>query len=109
MHEMHEEWEAERLNEVIKSKNKPKITCSEGLEKEKWVWKVKSLKTIERDQGCEIWNRDGSLYRNLINLDRSRVVEKLSKFKMRVSVVEPTNEELSSNNRGDKKFLDGSN
>ena len=61
---------------------------SEGLEREKWVWEVKSLKSIERDRGSEIWNRDGSLYRNLINLDQSRAVKKLLKFKMRVLSIE---------------------
>ena len=89
MHEMHEEWEIERSYQVIRGKNKSKITWSEGLEREKWVWEVKSLKSIDRDWGGEIRNRDGSLYRNLINLDWSRTVEHLSKFKIRVSVVEP--------------------
>ena len=89
MHEMHEEWEIERSYQVIRGKNKSKITWSEGLEREKWVWEVKSLKSIDRDWGGEIRNRDGSLYRNLINLDWSRTVEHLSKFKIRVLVVEP--------------------
>ena len=35
MHEMHEEWEIERSYQVIRSKNRPKITWSEGLEREK--------------------------------------------------------------------------
>ena len=99
MHEMHEEWEVETTYQVVRSKNKPKIMWSEGLEREKWVWKVKSLKTIERDRRCEIWNCDYSLYRNLINLDQSRVVENLSKFKMRVLAVEPANKELSRINQ----------
>ena len=50
---------------------------------------------IERDRGNEIRNRDITLYRNLINLDRLRAIEHLSKFKMRVVVVEPANKELS--------------
>ena len=89
---MHEEWEIERSYQVIRGKNMPKIT-SEGLEREKWVWEVKSLKSVKRDRGSEIWNHDYSLYRNLIDLDRSRVVEKLLKFKTRVPAVEPAIED----------------
>ena len=49
---------------------------------------MKSLKSVERDRGSEIKNRDSSLYRNLINPDRSRAVEKLSKIKTHVPIVE---------------------
>ena len=31
--------------------------------------------SIEKDRGNEIWNRDASLYRNFIKLDRSRAIE----------------------------------
>ena len=50
---------------------------------------MKSLKSVGRDRGSEIRNCDASLYRNLINLDRSRAIEKLLKFKTRVLTVEP--------------------
>ena len=91
---MHEEWEIERSYQVIRGKNRPKITWSKGLEREKWVWEVKSLKSVERDQGSKIWNRYSSLYRNLINLDRSRAVKQLSKFKTRVPAIEPVIKDL---------------
>ena len=90
---MHEEWEIERSYQVIRGKNRSKIMWSEGLEREKWVWEVKSLKSVEWDQGSEIWNRDGSLYRNLIKLDRSRAIKKLLKFKTRVPAVKPAIED----------------
>ena len=96
---MHEEWEVERTYQVIRGKNRPKITWSEGLEREKWVWEVKSLKSVEWDQGSEIWNRDGSLYRNLIKLDRSRAIKKLLKFKTRVLSIK----ELTGSYRGSNK------
>ena len=80
MHEMHEEWEVERSYQVIRSKNRPKIMWSEGLEREKWVLK-------------DIRNGNASLYRNLINLDRSRAAEKLLKFKTRVPAVKPAIED----------------
>ena len=100
MHEMHEEWEVERSYQVIRSKNRPKIMWSEGLEREKWVWEVKSLKFVERDRGNEIWNRDCSLHRNLINLNRSRAVKKLSKFKTHVLAIELAIKDLSRIKRG---------
>ena len=85
---MHEEWKIERSYQVIRGKNRLKIMWSEGLEREKWVWEMKSLKSIKRDRGSEIKNGDSSLYRNLINPDRSRAVEKLSKIKTHVPTVE---------------------
>ena len=35
---------------MTRDKNGPKITWSEGLEREKCVWEVKRLKSVERDQ-----------------------------------------------------------
>ena len=36
---------------MIRSKNRPKITWSEGLEREKGVWKVKSFKLSREIEG----------------------------------------------------------
>ena len=47
----------------------------EGFEREECVWEVKRLKSIERDRGEMKKNHTEALYRNFINLDRSRGVE----------------------------------
>ena len=59
--------------------------------------------------GSEIKNRNSSLYGKLINLDRSRTVEHLLKFKTRVLAIEHANEELSMINQKvfSTKKLDG--
>ena len=69
MHDMHEEGEIKRSYQVIRDKNGPKITWSEGFEREECVWEVKRLKSIERDQGEMKKNRIEALYRNFINLN----------------------------------------
>ena len=51
--------------------------------------------SIERDRGNEIWNRDASLYRNFIKLDRSRAIESYQALKRRDLVVELAIEDLT--------------
>ena len=46
---------------MIKDKKGPKITWSEGFEREECVWEVKRLKTIERDRGEVRKNRTEAL------------------------------------------------
>ena len=57
------------------NKKRPKIIWIEGFKREECVWEVKRLKSIERDRGEMKKNRVEALYRNFINLDRSRGVE----------------------------------
>ena len=66
---------------MIRDKKGPKITWSEGFEREECVWEVKRLKTIERDRGEVRKNRTKALYRNFINLDRLRCVERCQDLK----------------------------
>ena len=54
---------------MIRDKNGPKITWSEGFEREECVWEMKRLKEIERDRGEVRKNHAEALYRNLIKLD----------------------------------------
>ena len=53
----------------------------EGFEREESVWEVKRLKTIERDRGEIKKNHAEPLYRKVINLDRSRGVERCQDLK----------------------------
>ena len=48
----------------------------EGFEREESVWEVKRLKAIERDRGEVRKNRAEALYRNFINLDKLRGIER---------------------------------
>ena len=48
----------------------------EGFEREESVWEVKRLKAIERDRGEVRKNRSEALYRNFINLDKLRGIER---------------------------------
>ena len=48
----------------------------EVFEREESVWGVKKLKTIEKDRGEMKKNRTKSSYRKVINLNRSRGVER---------------------------------
>ena len=56
---------------------------------------MKSLKTVERDRGCDIKNCDDSLYRNLINFDRLRAIESYQALKRRDLAVELAIEDLT--------------
>ena len=50
MHEMREECEIKRSYQVIRDKNGPKITWSDGLKREKCVLEVKRFKFVRRDR-----------------------------------------------------------
>ena len=53
----------------------------EGFEREESVWEVKRLKAIERDRGEVRKNRAEALYRNFINLDKLRGIERCQALK----------------------------
>ena len=53
----------------------------EGFEREESVWEVKRLKAIERDRGEVRKNRSEALYRNFINLDKLRGIERCQALK----------------------------
>ena len=53
----------------------------EGFEREESVWEVKRLKAIERDRGEVRKNRTEALYRNFINLDKLRGIERCQALK----------------------------
>ena len=53
----------------------------EGFEREESVWEVKRLKAIERDRGEVRKNRAKALYRNFINLDKLRGIERCQALK----------------------------
>ena len=64
-----------------RDKKGPKIMWSEGFEREECVWEVKRLRAIERDQGEVRKNRTEALYRNFINLNKSRCVKRCQDLK----------------------------
>ena len=53
----------------------------EGFERGESVWEVKRLKAIERDRGEVRKNRAEALYRNFINLDKLRGIERCQALK----------------------------
>ena len=65
------------------------------LNREKCVWEVKRLKSIERDQGEQIRNRKARIYRNLIKLNRPRAIERYRALKRPVLAIELAIEDLT--------------
>ena len=61
---------------MIWDKKRPKITWVEVFKRDESVWEGKKLKTIEKDRGEMKKNRTEPLYRKVINLNRSRGVER---------------------------------
>ena len=74
---------------------RPKISWEWSLEREKCVWEVKRLKSVERDRGKVIWNREEPLYRNFIKLDQLRTIKSYRVLKRHVLAIEPAIKDLT--------------
>ena len=79
--EMHEEWMKKRHTRSRTCSLRLKNTWVWGLEFKREVWEVKKTKTIERDRGEMKKIRADPIYRKVINLDRSRSVERCRDLK----------------------------
>ena len=92
MHEIHEECEIKRSYQVIRDKNGPKITWSDGLKKEKCVLEVKRFKSVRRDRREQIKNCEMCIYRNLI---KAQLIESYRALKRRVLAIKPVIKDLT--------------